>query len=197
MNRARTRLTLVALALALGAAGAALGHRSAPAAAAPATQVTVEAVDPFALAAILAEGPADTVVIAFDDAKHPLRGAMPAAAFGADDTALVAAAPKARRIILAGSDLVRMDRVARKLLTAGRRVSVLAGGNVAWDKLMDADPPAPAAGSSAQVWKTYRTRVALRRSFGDASAAPAAPVAAPVAPAMAAPGGGPKKREGC
>jgi hypothetical protein len=116
--------------------------------------------------------------------------------FGADDDALVKAAPRARRVILAGADLVRVDRVARRLVATGHRAAVLGGGVAAWDRAMDADPAAPVAGATGAAWQKHRTDVALRRSFGDAAAAPAAPVAMPVAPALAAPGGA-KKREGC
>jgi rhodanese-related sulfurtransferase len=195
MFHARSRLTLLALAVALAGAGAFFGSRPA-APSIPASERPVEALDPFAVAATLAEAPPDAVVIALDTPRHPLRGAIPAAAFGGDDATLVAQAPKARRVILAGADPVRVDRVARKLRASGRRAAVLAGGTSAWDQAMDADPPAPAPTASAATWQKHRAAVALRRSFGDAEAAPAAPVAAPATPVMAAPSG-PKKREGC
>jgi hypothetical protein len=191
----RNRLSLLALALSLSVAGAAFGQRSARSSA-PSPETAIEALDPFAVAAVLAEGSPDVVVISLDAPRHPLRGALPAAVFGADDDALVKAAPRARRVILAGADLVRVDRVARRLVATGHRAAVLGGGVAAWDRAMEADPPAPVAGATGAAWQKHRTDVALRRSFGDAAAAPAAPVAMPVAPALAAPGGA-KKREGC
>lgn len=194
MTSARSRITLLALALGLSVAGAALGQRATGSR--PAPEVTIEAVDPFAVASVLAKGAPDVVVVTFDAPKHPLRGAVPAVAFGADDAAFIAAAPRARKVILAGKDAVRADRVARKLVASGRRAAVLAGGVEAWDRAMDVDPPAPAAGAGAEAWNKHRADVALRRSFGDAEAAPPPPVAVPVAPVMA-PSGGAKKREGC
>jgi hypothetical protein len=195
MTPTRTRLSLVVLALALGGAGAALGPRGAPPA--PAPQVAAPAAHkPFALAKILADSPPDTVVLALDAAKHPLRGAMPAALLGADDAVVIERAPRLRRIVVAAADPARAERLARALLASGRRAAVLKGGIAAWDAAMDADPAAPAAGADEAAWKQHRRDVALRRSFGDAAAAPAAPVAAPVAP-VAAPGGSAKKREGC
>jgi rhodanese-related sulfurtransferase len=191
----RNRLSLLALALSLSVAGAAFGQRSARTSG-PSPEVAVAALDPFAVAAILAEAPTDVVVVALDAPAHPLRGALPASVFGTDDDAFVKAAPRARRVILAGADPVRVDRVARRLVATGHRAAVLAGGVAGWDRAMDADPPPPAAGAPAEAWQKHRTEVALRRSFGDAAAAPAAPVAVPLAPALAAPGGA-KKREGC
>lgn len=191
----RTRMSLVAFALALALAGAAFGQRSAKLAA-PRPEPVIEAVDAFAVAEILAQAPPDVVVVALDDARHALRGAVPIASFGADDESFVKAAPKARRVVLAGADRVRMDRVARRLVASGRRAAVLAGGTEAWDRAMDSDPPAPDASAPAAAWSAHRARVALRRSFGDAAAAPAAPAAPPPAPLPAAPSG-PKKREGC
>ena len=196
MTRERAHALLIALALSFGVAGAALAQRVMPRPAVTQEQA-VEALDSFALAAILAKGSPDDVVIAMDTPKHPLRGATPISVYGADDAAFAERAPKARRVILAGADEVRMDRVARRLLATGRRAAVLRGGTAAWDAAMDADPKAPAAGSPAAVWARYRTDVALRRSFGDASAAPVAPVAAPIAPAILPQGGASKKREGC
>jgi hypothetical protein len=196
MTPTRTRLSLVVLALALSGAGAALGHRGAPPAKAP-QLAAVATVDAFALAKILAESPPDTVVLALDGAKHPLRGALPSALLGADDAVVVERAPKARRIIVAAADPARAEKLARALGATGRRAAVLRGGIAAWDAAMDADPPAPAPTANEAAWKEHRSSVALRRSFGDASAAPATPVAAPVAPVAAPGGGGAKKREGC
>jgi rhodanese-related sulfurtransferase len=197
MNARTLRTTLVVAALGLGVASAALAGRSAgpgaPAGTGP------RPIDPFAVAALLAEGPPDAVVVLLDGApRHALRGAVPAATFGEGDDAFVASAPKARRIVLVGADVVHVDRVARKLTAAGRDVRALVGGLGSWDTAMDADPEPPAPGATADTWAAYRTRVALRRSFGDAAAAPAQAVVAPVAPAAApAGGGGAKKREGC
>ena len=192
----RTRMSLIAAALALSVAGAAFGQRSrAPAA--PPADVAIQALDAFTVAEVLAESPPDVVVVALDAPKHPLRGAVPASLFGADDDAFVKAAPAARRIVLAGADPVRMDRLARRLVATGRRASILAGGTEAWDRAMDADPASPPDGASSRTWQQHRTHVALRRSFGDAAAAaaPQAPVVAPILPA--GPSGGAKKREGC
>lgn len=153
-------------------------------------------VEPFALAGLLAEGPPDTLVIALDEPRHALRGATPVAMLAASDEALVAA-PLKRRVILAGFDQVRVDRLARRMLARGVETRVLVGGLDAWDRVMDADPPAPWNGAGDVAWQTYRTRVALRHAFGDASLAPAAAPIAPIAPVAPAGGGGAKKREGC
>jgi ketosteroid isomerase-like protein len=196
MKTRTIRLTLVTVALALGVASAALAGRVGSRLA-PAGGVYGE-VDPFGVAALLAEGAPDAVVVVLDATplRHPMRGATAVSAFGPDDDAFVAGAPRARALVLAGGDPVRVDRVARRLRATGRDVRVLAGGLGAWDTAMDVDPKAPADGATADVWAAYRTRLALRRAFGDAAAAPA-PVAAPVAPAAAPAGGAPKKREGC
>ena len=194
----RIRLSLAAAALALSIAGAVLGARSrAPAD--PPQDIAVSMLDAFAVAKVLAESPPDTVVVTLDSPKHPLRGAVPASIFGADDEAFLRSAPTARGVVLAGADPVRVDRLARRLIASGRRVSVLAGGTDAWDRVMDEDPPAPPAGASSEVWAQHRTHVALRRSFGDAAAAAAvaAPVLVPVLPAQGGAVGAPKKREGC
>ncbi len=196
MDRKTLRKSLAVVATMAAVAGAALGARARTEPAAPAPTLTVHTIEPFALARLLSQSPPDVVVIALDDAHHALAGAVPASMFGASDDALVAAAPKARSIVLAAKDPVREDRVARKLIAAGRSVSVLAGGIDKWDKVMDADPPAPADTAGADAWSEYRADVALRRYFGDASAAPP-PVAAPrpvVAPSGPAE---PKKHEGC
>lgn len=196
MNARALRMTMIVVALGLGAVAAALGGRSSVS---PALAVRPPGeVAPFAVAGLLAAGSPEVVVIVVDGAaKHPLRGAMPMSSFGTDDAAFVVGAPKARRIVLVGADPVRVDGLARKLMAAGRDVRVLAGGLGAWDTAMDVDPEAPVDGATADVWASYRTRVALRRSFGDATAAPAIPVAAPVAPMAAPAGGATKKREGC
>jgi hypothetical protein len=155
------------------------------------------AVEPFALAELLAEAPPDVVVIALDEARHPLRGAVPLAALASSDEAFVASAPK-RRVVLAAFDQVRADRLARRLLARGTDARVLLGGLDAWDRAMDEDPLAPSSSAPYATWQTYRSHVALRHAFGDASLAPAtAPIAAPVAPVAAPTSGAPKKREGC
>jgi rhodanese-related sulfurtransferase len=151
----------------------------------------------FELAELLSRAPPGDVVIVLDPARHPLRGALPAALFGADDETLVENAPRARRIVLVARDPVRADRVARRLMAGGRSVRVLTGGIGAWDRAMDKDPAAPPARASGAAWQRYRSQVALRRAFGEPGVASAAPVAAPAAP-MLAPAAVPvKKREGC
>ncbi|MFO0754944.1 MAG: hypothetical protein U0359_00515 [Byssovorax sp.] len=196
MNRARVRIGLLAAALTLSLTGMVFG-RSTVGPAPAAYSGPVPAVDAFTVAERLAGVSPEVVVITLDPpVRHPLRGALPASSFGPDDEALVAGAPRSRELILAGVDPLRVDRAARRLLASGRRVAVLEGGVAAWDLAMDADPPAPAANAPAATWQTYRSHVALRRSFGDAAAAPAPTVAAP-APALAAPSGAAKKREGC
>ena len=193
----RTRLSLIAMALAFSVAGAAFGARQ-HAAAPPSVEAPIPTLDAFGVAQILAESPPDTVVVSLDTPKHPMRGAVPETMFAADDDAFVKSAPRARKLVLAGADPVRVDRLAHRLSQAGRHVTVLAGGTDGWDRAMESDPPAPAPNANAKVWQQHRTNVALRRSFGDAAAAaaPVNPVAAPVAPVSGG-GGGPKKREGC
>lgn len=198
-----TKLVLAGSALVIALGSAALAGR-APKSKTPPADAAVTwspvAIEPFALAKLLAEGPPDVLVIGLDEARHPLRGAMPLAALAASDEALLAAPPVARRVILAGFDQVRADRLARRLLAKGVETRVLLGGLDAWDRVMDADPATPWPNANAATWQTFRTQVALRHSFGDASLAPAAPVNAPVAPlspGAGAGGGAPKKREGC
>lgn len=195
-----TKLVLAGSALVLALGSAALAGR-APKSKTPPANAEVSwspvAIEPFALAKLLAEAPPDVLVIGLDEARHPLRGAMPLAALAASDEALLAAPPRARRVILAGFDQVRADRLARRLLAKGVETRVLLGGLDAWDRTMDADPATPWPNANAATWQTYRTQVALRHAFGDASLAPAAPVAAPIAPVAAPAGGAPKKREGC
>ncbi len=186
---------LAALGVSIGSAG--FARRAQHRAPAMTVEVAPATLSPFALARLLADAPPDVVVIALDEPRHSLRFAMPAAVFGATDEALAENAPRFRRVVLAGFDLVRMDRLARRLRASGRDVRVLAGGLDSWDKTMDRDPVALPPGASAEAWQTFRDHVALRRSFGDAPAGPATPVAAPIAP-IAAPAGAPtKKREGC
>lgn len=204
--RISPKLALVSAALVLAVGNVALGQFRGSAAhhAASAAEVArPHEITPFALAKLLAEGPPDVVVVTLDEPRHPLRGALPLAAFGGTDHGLVDAAPKARRIVVAGFDVVRTDHVARELLASGRDVTVLVdaanslgSGLEAWDRTMDADPAPPAASALASAWQTYRLDVALRHSFGDAAPAAAA-VIVPVGPVVVGQGGAPKKREGC
>ena len=196
-----TKLILAGSALVL-ALGSAAFSRRAPKSDAPPAGAEVSwspvAIEPFALAKLLSEAPPDVLVIGLDEARHPLRGAMPLSALAGSDEALLAAPPKARRVIVAAFDQVRADRLARRLLARGVETRVLLGGLDAWDRLMDVDPPPPAPTANAATWQTYRTQVALRHAFGDASLAPAAAVVAPIAPVVGPAGGGaPRKREGC
>jgi hypothetical protein len=199
-----SRLALAGSALVLAFASMAFARRDGSSAkTAPATTTTVASrapvtIEAFALAQLLAEAPPDTVVIALDEPRHPLRFAVPIALLigPGGDEAFAASASKSRRIVLAGFDQVRVDRLARRLLAGDRDARVLEGGLDAWDKAMDADPAPPPANAGGEAWQTYRTRVALRHAFGDASLAPAAAVVVPVAP-LTAPLGAPKKREGC
>lgn len=196
MIRATLKPVLLGAAMVLALAGAAFGRgptHTAPTPLSPRAPVTLA---PFALARILAASPPDVLVIALDESRRPLRGAMPASAFGRDDAALVANAPQHGRIVLAARDLVRVDRVARRLMATGRSVQVLEGGVDAWDRAMSVDPPAPAAAASADVRARYAFDLALRRAFGDPNVAPAAPVRA-VAPPPATAGGARSRREGC
>ena len=185
-------LAVTALGVALGAAAIARAPRTTPT---PAAEVAVATLDPFALARLLSTSPPDVVVVALDEPRHALRFAHPASLYGATDDALVENAPH-RRLVLVGLDVVRVDRLARRLRAAGRQVQVLAGGVDSWDKAMEQDPVAPAPGADAVTWQTYREHLALRRAFGDASNTPASPVVAPV-PVAAPAGAPPKKREGC
>lgn len=185
---------IAAITVAFGSAGLA---RRAHAPAATVAEAAPQTIEPFALAKLLSEAPPDLVVISLDPARHALRFDQPAALYGANDDALVENAPKLRRLVLVGFDQVRVDRLARRLLSAHRDVRVLAGGLDAWDKAMDQDPAAPAPNADGPTWQLHREKVALRHAFGDAQLAPAAPVAMPVAPVAPGGGGVPKKREGC
>lgn len=182
---------LAALGVALGSS--ALARRGAgPETAnepAPAT------VDAEALAGLLAYGPAEVVVLSLDEPKHPLRFAQPAAIYGATDEALVQAAPRHRPLILAGTDVVRADRLARRLRASGRDVRVLAGGLDSWDQLIAESPAVPPDGASAATWQRYRQRLGLQRAFGNEAGAVSAPVSAPKP--LAPTGAVAKKREGC
>jgi hypothetical protein len=188
-------LAIAAFSIAIGSAVLARGS-SAPSS--PVAEVAAPAtIDPFTLARQLADGQPDEVVISLDEPKHSLRFAQPSTLFGSTDEALIEGAPRARHIVLVGFDVVRVDRLARRLRSSGRDVRVLAGGLDSWDKAMDQDPPSPAPGDNAIAWQTYRDHVALRHSFGDAQPAAASPILAPVAPVGGAGAGVPKKREGC
>lgn len=194
MDRKSLRKSFIVSAMIVAVAGAALAAR-ARTDPAPASTLPPATLEPFAVAQLLSQAPTDVVVVSLDEARHSMAGATPVELYGAGDEAFIAAAPKARRIVIAAKDSVRADRIARRLMATGRSVSVLAGGIDSWDKAMDADPPAPPESAGADVWDTYRTNVALRRYFGDASAAP--PAAAPRPVALPPAGGAPKKREGC
>ena len=181
-----------AAAIAMGVIALAAGPSSS---AARSVAHVPDAVEPFAVARELSLGSPDVAVIALDQGRHPLRGAISAAQLGASDEEIARAAPNTRIVIVA-ADAPRADRLARRLAGEGRDVRVLTGGVDAWDRAMDADPPPPAPGAGAVAWDSHRANVALRRSFGDATSAPAAVVAPAVLPAAA--GAAPaKKREGC
>lgn len=153
------------------------------------------AVDAETLASLLVQGSPEVVVLALDEPRHPLRFAQPASLYGANDEALLAGAPRHRRLILVGADVVRVDRLARKLRATGREVQVLAGGLDSWDQLIAESPAVPAADANAAAWHRYRHKLGLRRAFGEDAGREAAPVAAPKPLAPAAPVA--KKREGC
>ena len=204
--RVSLKVILVSAALVLAVGNVALGQFRGNAVHHAVGAVEVRApheITPFALAKLLAEAPPEVVVVTLDEPRHPVRGAVPLATFGGTDEGLVERAPTARRIVLAGFDAVRVDRVAHALLATGRDVTVLvdaantlASGLAAWDRTMDADPGPPSATAPASVWQTYRSDVALRHSFGDAAPA-AAVIVVPTGPAAVGQGGAPKKREGC
>lgn len=193
-NRPRVLLAAGAIVLAIG--GAALG-RTRAGAPPPLSDRAPETATAFEVARVLSESPPDVVIITLDDGRHPLVGALPLTSFGADEDEQVRQAPRARRVVLVGADAVRTDRIARRMLGDGREVRVLEGGQEAWDRAMDTDPPEPKAGAGEVARAKYLEEVALRRRFGEKSAAPKvvdvvkvqAPTMAPSAPA--------KKREGC
>lgn len=195
MNPKKTKKTLLALGLGLAVLGAVLGATEKRGRATLSPGSTLRLVAPMQVAALLAEGSPEVVVLTLGQPEHALDGALPAGAADATDEVIVAAAPRARRVVLAGKDQVRAERLARAMAATGREVSVLAGGLDAWDRAMAEDPPAPEAGASAETWARYRTDVALRRRFGEAGAQPAAVIAAPAAPTSAAAPA--RKREGC
>lgn len=193
------KLAAGGVALVLAVAGAALARLPGPSKAGTSAEAPAPAaLEPFALAALLAEAPPDVLVVAVDPARHPLRGAVPMTTLAASDDAFVASAPR-RRVVIVAADEVRADRIARRLHAQGTNARVLQGGVAAWDRAMDADPAAPPAGAPFATWDAHRRNVALRHAFGDADNTPSA---VPIAPAMVAPvaapgGGAPKKREGC
>jgi hypothetical protein len=188
---------LLGIATVLAVAGAALGRASPSQASAPVVHWMPPPMAPFALARVLSVGPPDVLVVAFDSAQHPLRGAMPAATYGSSDNDIVSHLPPGVRLVFAGNDAVRMDRLARRLTSVGRSVHVLEGGVTGWDVAMTADPTAPPASADSLTWAKYRYDVALRRAFGDASSAPATPTPAAALPAAGAAAGGGGRREGC
>ena len=191
------RLHQVLLAGALGAAavGAALGW-PAPEPARALSPEGPEALAPLLVARILSEGGPADLVLYEGTPSHALRGAWPLSSFGPSDDELARQAPRARRIVLAMTDPVRADRLARRLLATGRRVAVVRDGVAGWDRAMTQDPPTPAAGASASAWSAFRRDVALRRAFGEAGAAPP-PASAPPPAALTAPPAGARRREGC
>ncbi len=194
------KIVLAASALVVALGSAAFSKRPAKSVTPPADGAVSwapNAVEPFALAKLLSEAPPDTLVVALDAPRHELRGSVPMAALAASDDSFVANRPRARRVILAGFDQIRADRLARRLLFKGVEARVLLGGLDAWDRTMDADPATPAPNANDATWRTYREHVALRHAFGEASLAPAAPLVAPAMPIAPAEGGAPKKREGC
>ncbi len=196
MKRSHVRRYLVGGALVIALAGAALGARVPDAEGpAPVSSVAPSQLAPYELAALLSQSPPDVVVIRLDDAVPPMHGSVPASALGADDAALVRSAPKARRIVIAGGDAVRADRLARQLSAAGRHVQVLEGGVAAWTQAMKQDPAAPSPGATPETWSKYRREVALRRYFGDEASAPPPVIEAPAPVMVAAPPA--RKREGC
>ena len=74
------------------------------------------ALEPFALAALLAEAPPDVLVVAVDPARHPLRGAVPIATLAASDDAFVASAPR-RRVVIVAADATLGEVAAREGLS--------------------------------------------------------------------------------
>lgn len=198
MIRVTLKQKLLGAALLLGLSGAAFGHGPARHAAVATSTRAPETLDAFGLARALSSAPPELLVVTFDAAEHPLRGATPSTSLGANDDALVANAPRVGRMILVARDPVRADRVARRLMAAGHSVAVLEGGLDAWEQAMRADPPSPAANASAEARARWAWDVALRHAYGDPGAVPAAPVRAVAAPAPAAGGGGGGgRREGC
>lgn len=197
MTRLNKHTMFAAAAIGVAVLSAALAHRTGHAVPVVKMEAAPPTIDAFALARLMADAPPDVVVITLDEARHPLRFAHPAALYGATDEALLQNAPKHRRIVLLGEDVVRVDRLARQLRVGGRDVRVLAGGLQSWDVAMADDPPAPPAGANGTAWQIYREHLALRHAFGDKQLAPATAVVAPVAPVAAPAGAAPKKREGC
>ncbi len=196
MNRTHVRRYLVGGALVIALAGAALGARVPDAEGpVPVSSIAPSHVGPFELATLLSQAPPDVVVIRLDDTVPPMLGSVPASVFGVDDDAVVQSAPKARRIVIAGADPIRVDRLARRLSAAGRHVHVLEGGAEAWAKAMKQDPAAPSPGAAPETWAKYRREVALRRYFGDEASAPPPVIEAPAPVMVAAPPA--RKREGC
>jgi hypothetical protein len=193
-KRPKTLLMLGAVALAI--CGAALG-RPRTTSGSSASSSPPATVAPYALARILSTSPPEVVVVTLGEGRHPLLGSIPITLFGETEEQQIAAAPRVRRIVLVGADEVQADRFARRMAEAGRDVSVLAGGREAWDRAMDSDPAAPPKSAGAADRARYLENVALRRYFGDKSAAPKAVSIAPVAAPVLAPAARPKKREGC
>ncbi len=198
MNPRSIRAWLLAAAGLLAVTGAVFGHNTPTHATSPVSRYTPPYVTPLELARTLSVAAPEQLVVTFDEARHPMRGAVPAAMYGATDDEFIASAPAAVQLVLVCNDPVRLDRVARRLMALGRSVRVLRGGVPAWEAALAVDPPAPLATAGAERWTKYRADVALRHAYGDASATPAAgPIAAPARPAAAPAAGGAGKREGC
>jgi rhodanese-related sulfurtransferase len=192
------KLWLLGGAALLGLTGAALGRDTPTHPTTPISRHAPPYVTPLELAHLLAVAAPSTLVVTFDNAPHPMRGAAPATMWGSTDDEFIASVPAGVQLVLICNDTVRLDRVARRLMAMGRSVRVLRGGVPAWEAAMSADPPAPRATAGAARWAQYRYEVALRRAYGEASATPAtAPVAPPARPAAGPTAGGTGRREGC
>ncbi|MCK6550500.1 hypothetical protein L6R52_31980 [Myxococcota bacterium] len=197
MRTNNRRKMLLAAGLGLGVLGLLLGSTKRTESATAEPVAAPKTVTAFELARVLADGSPDVAVLVLGQPKTALDGAVPAGPDGATDDQIVTTAPRHRAIILAGADPVRTDRLARRLVLAGRVVSVLDGGLDAWDRTLAEDPPAPGEGATGAAWDDYRARVALRRRFGETSSTPAPVITAPL-PTASQTGAAPKKkREGC
>lgn len=198
MNARSVRVWLLAAAGLLATTGAVFGHNTPTHATTPLSRYTPPYVTPLQLARVLSVAAPEQLVVTFDEARHPMRGAVPSTMYGATDDEVLANVPAGVQLVLVCNDPVRLDRIARRLMLLGRSVRVLRGGVPAWEAAMAGDPPAPRATAGAERWAEYRYEVALRHAYGDASATPtAAPIAAPTRPAIAPAAVGAGKREGC
>lgn len=198
MKRDPVRRWLLAAAIGLALPAAVLGHDEPARATVPLSRHTPPYVTPLELAHVLTVAAPEQMVVTFDQARHPMRGAMPASMFGATDDDIVASLPAGVQLVLVCTDEVRLDRVARRLMAAGRSVRVLRGGVPGWEAALARELPSPGSGAGAERWARYRYEVALRHAFGEASAAPTAtPLPLPARPAAAPAGGSAGRREGC